>query len=65
MNMALKIAFIESGRSQIEVAGETGIHESRLSKIVHGHLDPSDDEQKALAKALRRTRTQLFGERVA
>jgi inorganic triphosphatase YgiF len=64
-NLALKVAIVQSGKPQIVIASEAGIHESRLSKIVRGHLLANDDEQKALAKALRRARHELFAEKVA
>jgi transcriptional regulator with XRE-family HTH domain len=60
MNMSLKLAITASPYSQIELAGKTGIHESRLSKIVNGHLDPNAAEQAALAKALRKPISELF-----
>lgn len=62
INTALKVAFIEAGRRQIEVAGDIGMDESKLSKIVNGHLEPTLEEAKAIAKALRRPVDHLFPE---
>jgi transcriptional regulator with XRE-family HTH domain len=59
-NTALKTALFETGTSQLEVAQKTGIHESRLSRIVRGHSEPSDDEKKLIARALGKPVTQLF-----
>lgn len=62
---ALKIAIWDSGKPQIVVAQKAKIHETRLSKIVHGHLEPTADEQKALARVLRRPIDELFPEALA
>lgn len=60
MNLALKIAIVESGLSQTEIAKIAGIHESRLSYLVNGHRDATEAEQKTLARILKRKPTQLF-----
>jgi transcriptional regulator with XRE-family HTH domain len=60
MNMLLKVAILESGLSQIEVAKAADLHESRLSHIVNGHRAASDAERKALARVLKRKPVQLF-----
>jgi transcriptional regulator with XRE-family HTH domain len=52
-NIALKIAILEAGRSQFEVAGAVGIHESRLSQIIRGHRTASEQERQRLAAELR------------
>ena len=62
MNTALKIAFIESGKKQIDVAAAIGMDNTKLSQIIHGRRDASDDDRRALAKALRRPISQLFPE---
>jgi transcriptional regulator with XRE-family HTH domain len=59
-NTALKTALFASGTTQLHVCQKTGIHESRLSKIVRGHSDPSDEEKRLIAKALRKPVDQLF-----
>lgn len=59
-NLALKVAIIESRKSQTVIAAKAGIHESRFSKIVHGHLPASEDEQKTIARVLRRNVAELF-----
>lgn len=64
MNIRLKLAFIEAGVTQQEIASETNIHFSRLSRIVRGWTPATDDEQKAIAKALRRQRADLFPDAV-
>lgn len=65
MNTALKIAFIQSGKRQIVAAAELAMDETRLSKIVNGHLEATPDEKKAIAKLLKRPVHQLFSEAIA
>jgi transcriptional regulator with XRE-family HTH domain len=59
-NIALKIAIVESGLSQIEVAKAADLHESRLSHIINGHRDPSGFERRVLARILKRKPADLF-----
>jgi len=59
-NTALKLAIFSRRKTQIEIAKRAGIHETRLSKIVRGHLDATPEEQSALARALRTTVAELF-----
>jgi transcriptional regulator with XRE-family HTH domain len=59
-NLALKIAIVESGLSQVEVAKAAGIHPSKLSQFVNGHRVASDAERRILARVLKRKPTQLF-----
>lgn len=60
MNLPLKIAILESGLSQLEVAKAADMHESRMSHLVNGHREPSDAERKALARILKRKVSDLF-----
>lgn len=59
-NVALKLAIFGSGITQIRIAKQIGIHESRLSRIIRGHDEPSEAEKKAIARVLRRPVTELF-----
>jgi len=59
-NLALKIAILESGLSQVDVAEAVDLHESRLSQIINGRREPSDAEMKAIARLLKRKPAQLF-----
>jgi transcriptional regulator with XRE-family HTH domain len=59
-NTALRTAIFVSGQKQFEIAKKAGIHESRLSKLARGHIDATDDEKRALARALRRPVEELF-----
>lgn len=65
MNTALKFAIIESRMTQIGLAKRLSakvpnMNEPRLSKIVNGHIDPTDDEKHWIAKLLKRPIDQLF-----
>ncbi len=52
MNIELKIGLIRRFGSQIRAAKPLRIEESRLSKIVNGHRDPTAEERRRLANAL-------------
>lgn len=60
INIALKTAIMQAETTQIVIATKTGIHESRVSQIIRGHREPSDDEKRAIAKVLRRSVHDLF-----
>jgi transcriptional regulator with XRE-family HTH domain len=62
MNTALKMAILTSGLTQTDVAKKTGIHESRLSRIIRGHYEPNDVEKRLIAKSLRIAADQLFAQ---
>lgn len=64
-NKLLIVAIIDRNTSQIVLAKKAGIHETRLSKIVNGHIEPTPDEKKAIARALRTPVTVLFPEKAA
>ena len=51
--MELKIARIKQGRKQLELARETNIHSTRLSKIENGWEEPRPDELSAIRQALK------------
>ena len=59
-DLRLKIAILETGRSQRRVAIDTRIGEVRLSKIVRGLQPPTAGERAKLAKYLGRPITDLF-----
>lgn len=61
----LQTAIFNSGYRQIEIAGLVGIHETRLSKIAHGHLEASDTEKEALAGVLNARVADLFPQAIA
>jgi transcriptional regulator with XRE-family HTH domain len=59
-DLRLKIAILESGRSQRRVSIDTRIGEVRLSKIIRGLEPPTAVEQARLAKYLGRRIADLF-----
>lgn len=62
MNMALKVAILQSGKTQREIAEEIGISEGYFSRFVRGREQPNQDQRKAIAKVLRTKPEQLFAE---
>ncbi len=64
-NVALKVAIIERDITQRVAAQRAGIPEVRLSMFVRGLAAPTEDEQRNLAKVLRRQRADLFPEALA
>ncbi len=60
----LKVARIDKGLSQWDLAGETGIPNYRISLIETGRAQPKPEELEALAKALETTPELLVDDRV-
>jgi len=60
MNIALKIAIVKSGRHQVQVAREAGIHVSQLSRLVNGRDTPSPRQKRELARVLGQPPGMLF-----
>lgn len=63
-NIALKVAIIESGRKQQDIARAAGIPETRFSHIVRGRIDATAKERERIARALGRSQDDLFPVRV-
>lgn len=59
-NVALKVAIVENGAKQRDIALKTLIPETRLSHIVRGRVEPTGEERAALATALGKTEEQIF-----
>lgn len=59
-NVALKVAIVEREITQREAARRARIPEVRLSMFVRGLATPTDTEQAALARVLRRQSAELF-----
>lgn len=59
-NTDLKVAIVQSGRKQREIAMRAGIPEVRLSKIVTGRDKATADERRALSRTLHRPQGALF-----
>jgi hypothetical protein len=54
MNFELKVKLLKRFGSQIVAARHLKISESRLSHLVRGHSQPTEQERKALTKAFGR-----------
>jgi transcriptional regulator with XRE-family HTH domain len=65
MNLALKLALLQDGRSAGEIAQEAGLSPNILSRIVRGHRSASQDERSAIAASLGRDASELFPPTVA
>jgi transcriptional regulator with XRE-family HTH domain len=61
----LLLAIKNAGMYQYEVGEKAGIHDSRMSMIVTGRKEPSDDEKIRIAYVLHKTVEQLFPSSVA
>jgi transcriptional regulator with XRE-family HTH domain len=60
LNMPLKLALVESGKKQEQIADLAKIHNTRLSQIVHQKVTASESEQLRLAGVLGRPVRALF-----
>jgi transcriptional regulator with XRE-family HTH domain len=60
--MALRVRRAALDMNQFEAAAAAGMGRDRFLRIELGYADPSKDEQKAIAKALKCKREELFGE---
>ena len=52
MNMKLKVAVLQSGKSQCQVARQAGIADCYLSRVIHGWVSPGADVKHRIASAL-------------
>ena len=59
-NVALKVACIESGKDQLEVAALAKIHHTRLSQIIHNRVTPTESEKLRIAGVLQRSVDSIF-----
>ena len=62
MKNRLKEARFFSGKPQIQLWLETGIHYSTISRIECGYIEPNNEWKKKLAKALNVMQDWLFPE---
>lgn len=60
MNIPLKVAIVQSGRSQNEIAAAAHMSSWRLSKIINGHAKVTPAERRRLARVLRRRVSEVF-----
>ena len=60
LNLPLKIALVSYPATAWRVAMKVEMSQARLSGIVHGRLQPTEREQRALAKILGKPVQELF-----
>lgn len=60
-NHNLRIAIVHTGVKQYRIADLAKINESRFSKIVNGRIEATPEEQKRIARALKKPVSELFG----
>jgi transcriptional regulator with XRE-family HTH domain len=63
MKNRLKEARFFSGKAQIKLWLETGIHYSTISRIECGYLMPTEEQKEKLTKALKVKPEWLFSEK--
>ena len=56
----LKIEIIRLGLNQYELAQKVGIHETRLSQLIHGRARPTAGEKKLISDILGKDENELF-----
>lgn len=59
-NLHLRIAILETGRRERELAKRAGMSQTKFSNIKRGYSEPTEDDKKALARVLKRTVAELF-----
>jgi transcriptional regulator with XRE-family HTH domain len=62
MNLVLKMAIVESGLSQRQIAAFARMSDPVLSKVIRGKESPKLDQARAIAKLLNRTLEDLWPE---
>ena len=61
-NIALKAAILQTGIKQGFLATVAGIDPTRLSKIIHGHVQPAEIERTRISEVLNIPLNELFPE---
>ena len=61
MNLNLKVAILASGEAQWEIARRAAIAETKLSKVIRGRVELSEDERRRLSDVLGIPAADLFG----
>ena len=60
MNINLRLAILETVRTQTKLSALTQIREERLSKIVNDWIEPTGRERELISAALGKSQAQLF-----
>lgn len=61
-SLALKMVLMEKNIKQWQLAQMAGIHETNLSKIIIGRLEPSEELVNKICKALKIKKSELINE---
>lgn len=64
-NIVLKVAILNSGRTQRATARRLRMDETRLSKLIAGDGIPTKREREKLARAVGRPEAELFQDSLA
>ena len=59
-NLNLKLAILEEGLTQRDLAREIGINESLVSMAIHGKFIFDDEQKSKIAQLLNRPERELF-----
>ena len=59
-NNPLKAAIFNSGKKQLQLSINTGIHHTRLNLIINGWIKANDEEKRLLAEELGQPESVLF-----
>ena len=62
INIALKTVILKSGLKQRFIASMAKIDQTRFSKIIHGHVDPTENEMQTIAKTIGKSIEELFND---
>jgi transcriptional regulator with XRE-family HTH domain len=60
LNLKLKIACLEAGIEEREIAARLGKHKTQFSKAMHGVRRFTAEDRQKIAKILRRPERELF-----
>ncbi len=60
LNTKLLTAIDEAGLKMLHIARRANIHQSRFSKIIHGHIRANEEEKRAIARVLNINVNEIF-----
>lgn len=61
INIPLKVAILESGLTQRDLARLSGLHENYISMLVRGRLNPNEAEKQKISAVVGKEPQHLFG----
>jgi len=62
-NIYLRIAILQSGKKNFEIAREAKIHPTILSHLVNNHYVPTPKQKQQLSQVLEKRIDELFSDR--